>query len=414
MTGFNVPSLSTLYLDKPLKAHTLMQAITRANRVYEGKNNGLIVDYCGILKNLRKALATFAGHTDGGHGEERELDPARPEEELLAELAEAIGLVRAFLDDHNASLGHIMNRTGFERNAAILAAKEAANENDETRKRFELMCREVFKKFKACINIRDVNKHRHDRDAINIVYKSLQEDREKADISDIIQQLHGIVDEAIEPRKAQTVDEGKPYDISKIDFDRLRAEFERSPAKKTATQNLRNIVENRLQRLLAQNPLRTDFQQHYEEVVSRYNREKDRVTIEKTFEELFKFVQALDEEEERAVREGLDEETLAIFDLLKKPDLSATQIKKIKEVAVELLRRLKAQKLRIDHWRDKESTRDAVKLTISDFLWSEETGLPVGIYSEVDVQSRAEDVFRHIFRAYPTLPSPYYISAREN
>ncbi|MCK4356995.1 type I restriction endonuclease subunit R, partial [Candidatus Bipolaricaulota bacterium] len=413
MTGFNVPSLSTLYLDKPLKAHTLMQAIARANRVYEGKNNGLIVDYCGILKNLRKALATFAGHTDGGHGEEGELDPTRPEEELLAELAEAIGLVRAFLDDRNASLNHIINRTGFERNAAILAAKEAANENDETRKRFELMCREVFKKFKACINIRDVNKHRHERDAINIVYKSLQDDREKADISDIIQQLHGIVDEAIEPRKAQMVDEGKPYDISKIDFDRLRAEFERSPAKKTATQNLRNIVENRLQRLLAQNPLRTDFQQHYEEVVSRYNREKDRVTIEKTFEALLKLVQELDEEEERAVREGLDEETLAIFDLLKKPDLSATQIKKIKEVAVELLRRLKAQKLRIDHWRDKESTRDAVKLTIRDFLWSEETGLPVGVYSEVDVQARAEDVFRHVFRAYPTVPSPFYIENRK-
>ncbi len=68
LTGFDVPSLSTLYLDKPLKAHTLMQAIARANRVYEEKNNGLIVDYCGILKNLRKALATFAIGPDGGPG----------------------------------------------------------------------------------------------------------------------------------------------------------------------------------------------------------------------------------------------------------------------------------------------------------------------------------------------------------
>jgi type I restriction enzyme R subunit len=56
LTGFDVPCLSTLYLDKPLQAHTLMQAIARANRVHEGKNNGLIIDYCGILKNLRKAL----------------------------------------------------------------------------------------------------------------------------------------------------------------------------------------------------------------------------------------------------------------------------------------------------------------------------------------------------------------------
>ena len=65
LTGFDVPCLTTLYLDKPLKAHTLMQAIARANRVNEGKNNGLIVDYCGILKHLRKALATFAGTQSG-------------------------------------------------------------------------------------------------------------------------------------------------------------------------------------------------------------------------------------------------------------------------------------------------------------------------------------------------------------
>ena len=197
MTGFDVPSLSTLYLDKPLKAHTLMQAIARANRVHEGKNNGLIVDYCGILKNLRQALATFAGRTDSGHGGEGgdgTRDPAKPEEELLAELQEAIGLVRAFLSERGASLDNIIRKTGFERNAAILAAKEAANENDETRKRFEVMCREVFRKFKACINIKDVNAHRKEYDAVNIVYKSLQEDREKADITEIIRKLHQVVD----------------------------------------------------------------------------------------------------------------------------------------------------------------------------------------------------------------------------
>jgi type I restriction enzyme R subunit len=155
LTGFDVPTLSTLYLDKPLKAHTLMQAIARANRVAEGKNNGLIVDYCGILKHLRKALATFAGIKP--EGEDGETDPARPEEELLADLAEAIALVRAFLDDRQTSLDDVIQKTGFDRSAAIVACKEAANENDESRKRFEVMCREVFKKFKACINVAGVN-----------------------------------------------------------------------------------------------------------------------------------------------------------------------------------------------------------------------------------------------------------------
>ena len=408
MTGFNVPSLSTLYLDKPLKAHTLMQAIARANRVNEGKNNGLIVDYCGILKHLRKALATYAGRADGGHGPDVETDPLKPEEDLLAELAEAITLVRQFLEDHGASLSYIIERSGFERNAAILAAKEAANENDETRKRFEIMCREVFKKYKACINIRDMREYKDDRGAINIVYKSLQQDREKADISDIIRQLHGIVDEAIELQGTRDAADGEVYDISAIDFDRLQQEFERSPAKRTVTQTLRQVVENRLRRLLEQNPLRTDFQQHYEGIVATYNREKDRATIEHTFELLLKFTKALDEEETRGVREGLDEETLAIFDLLKKPELSSAEIKKIKAVAAELLQTLKVEKLRVHLWKDKETTRDTVKGWIRDFLYSDDTGLPVETYSEAEVKAKADDVYRHIYRAYPTVPSPFY------
>jgi type I restriction enzyme, R subunit len=408
MTGFDVPCLSALYLDKPLKAHTLMQAIARANRVNEGKNNGLIVDYCGILKNLRSALATFAGTEDDGHGGgPGEFDPTRPEEELLAELVEAIGLVRTFLFERKASLDAIIEGEGFARLGAIAAAKEAANENDETRKRFEVMCREVFRKFKACINIRGVNAYRKEYDAINIVYASLQKDRERADIIEIIRELNSVVDEAIDTRTSRAESSG-PYDISRIDFDRLRKEFERSPVKRTTVQNLRQAIEERVQRLIIQNPLRTDFQRHYETLVAEYNSEKDRPTIERTFDLLLKFIQDLDEETTRAIREGLDEESLAIFDLLKKPDLTGADIARIKEVAVDLLKTLKDEKLKIDHWRDKESTRDAVRLTIRDFLWSDATGLPIGSYTEGDVHLRADEVFRHIFRVYPTLPSPYY------
>ena len=140
LTGFDVKSLSTLYLDKPIKAHTLMQAIARANRVHEGKNNGLIVDYCGILKNLRSALATFAGHTGEGEGDTAD-PPVRPQEELLEELLEAIRMLWSFLDSRDFHLEEIIEKTGFERNAAIFSAKETINENDGTRKRFEIMAR---------------------------------------------------------------------------------------------------------------------------------------------------------------------------------------------------------------------------------------------------------------------------------
>ncbi|MBN1461455.1 MAG: type I restriction endonuclease subunit R, partial [Armatimonadetes bacterium] len=409
MTGFDVPSLSTLYLDKPLKAHTLMQAIARANRVYEDKNNGLVVDYCGILKALRKALATFAGATP--EGTDGKADPTRPDAELLADLGEATALVRGFLEERAASLDRVIQGTGFERNRAIVDCKEAANENDETRKRFEVMCREVFKKFKACVNVRGVNRYRKDYGAINIIYKSLQQDREKADISGIIRELHKVVDEAIDTKPQGLEEESRLYDISAIDFERLRKEFERSQAKKTTVQNLKVVIENRLQRLLAQNPLRSDLQRAYEEIVAEYNREKDRVTIEKTFMALLRFVDGLGEEERRAIREGLTEETLAVFDLLKKPDLSAADIRRIKDVAGELLKALKAEKLRMDQWRDKEATRDAVRLAIRDFLWNDKTGLPLSSYTEAEVAAKAEEVFRHVYRAYPTLPSPFYEQA---
>lgn len=148
-----------------------------------------------------------------------------------------------------------------------------------------------------------VNAFRADRDAINIVYKSLQHDRENADISDIIRQLHQVVDETIETRNDRVSDPRAPFDISGMDFEKLRQEFERTPAKRTTVQNLKTAIEQRLQRLLRQNPLRTDFQKHYEEIVAEYNREKDRIIIEETFDALIRFVQSLSKEEQRAFRE---------------------------------------------------------------------------------------------------------------
>ncbi len=397
LTGFDVPTLSTLYLDKPLKAHTLMQAIARANRVSEGKNNGLIVDYCGILKNLRKALATFAGHT-GIEGEEGdlppEIDPVKPEEELLADLEEAIEVVRAFLNAEKFRLEEIIEKSGFERNKAIIDAKEIVNQNDETRKRFEIICREVFKKFKACLTINGINNFRQAYDAINIIYKSLQEDVEKADISEIMRELHEVIEESIEPSTG-VKEPGKLYDISKIDFERLRKEFEQFPRKNTTVQSLKEAIEKKLLRMMMQNPTRTDFQKHYEKIVDEYNNEKDRVTIEQTFEALLNLVDELSEEEQRAVKEGLSEESLALFDLLLKPDLTKLEIDKIKKVAEELYKTLSIELQRIQNFAAKQSTRDEIKVKIKDFLWDEKTGLPES-FSLEEVDEKTEAVYKHL------------------
>lgn len=395
LTGFDVPSLATLYLDKPLKAHTLMQTIARANRVYEDKNNGLIVDYCGILKQLREALATFG--TGGGGGGK---DPVKPDEKLLAELKEAIGLVRMYLKLQGASLVNVMNKAGFDKIAAINQAKDVINQNDETRKMFGIMAREVFKKFKACLNIKEVNQFSAAYAAIDIIYKKLQEDQEKADITDILRQLHTIVDEAVEPTIARET-EPKIYDISKINFELLRQEFSKVKHPHTMVQSLKAVLEQRLEQMMKQNPLRVNFYERYLLLIHEYNQEKDRVVIEATFEALMKFCMDLDEEAKRGMRDGLDEEHLALFDLLiSGKQLTPTQRDKVKAVGSELINTLKIEKLRIDNWREKEAAKADVKTFIYDFLYNEQTGLPTDSFTDDEVQVKAGMVFEHVYLQY--------------
>ncbi|CCE22046.1 type I restriction endonuclease [Methylotuvimicrobium alcaliphilum] len=182
----------------------------------------------------------------------------------------------------------------------------------------------------------------------------------------------------------------------------IRAAYEQNLADK-------HVVEQKLAKLMMQNPLRTDYQEHYERLVKEYNQEKDRVVIEKTFEALLKLNDELSHEEKRAVREGLNEESLVLFDLLSKPNLQPIEIAKIKKVAAALLSTLKTERLRVANWQQKESTRDAVKQQIFDFLYDEKTGLPVEQYADDEIGVITEKVFMHVFRAYTQLPSPYYI-----
>jgi len=412
MTGFDVPSLTTLYLDKPLKAHTLMQTIARANRVNEGKGNGLIIDYCGILKQLREALATFAVGISIEGGGEIKVDPVKPEEELLKQLRGAIAEVTSFLFERGYDIKILREKEGYDRIGEVANAKETINASEETRKRFEILAREVFNKFKACLTSEEINKYRWDYDSLNAIYRSLQKDRDESDITSIIKELHAIVDEAVSTRiVAESIDDNKTYDISKIDFEKLRKEFEKHPRKNTMTYNLKELVENRLKNMIARNPLRTDFYKRYQEIIADYNTEKDRVTIEATFAALLRFVDQLDKEEKRAIREGLDEETLALFDLLEKPNLKPRERNKLKAVAKELLDKLKAERLKVQDWREKEATRSAVKSFIHDFLWNEQTGLPADSYTSGDVEEKVNLVFNHVFRQYVDASHNAYVAA---
>ena len=108
LTGFDSPSTSTVYLDKPMRNHTLMQTIARANRVFPDKDNGLIVDYVGVFRNLEKALAIYGADRTGSA-----LDlPIRPKDDLVAELAAALSDVADFCDANDIDPRRHGNSTG--------------------------------------------------------------------------------------------------------------------------------------------------------------------------------------------------------------------------------------------------------------------------------------------------------------
>ena len=398
LTGFDVPALSTLYLDKPLNAHTLMQAIARANRVKEGKNNGLVVDYCGILKNLRQALATFAGHTGDeplAEGDGIEVDPLNPEDTLLAELNQALTIVSEQLRDDGFDLEILHIAEGFEKIDLLKQAKEIINANDETRKRFEIGARAVFRKYKACLTFESVEQYKPSYQAIHYIYQSLQDDKKKADTSTIIQKLNQIVSDAIDVTPDH--DSERIFDISKINFDLLRTEFAKSERPASDVQDLRSLLEVRLARMLAMNPTLIDFQERFNQIVSEYNQEKDKNTIEATFEALMRLTVDMDRADRAHVMLGLTAEQKPIFDLLiqQHEDLDKYDIEKIKKTSIELLRAIENRIRFVQDLFQKEATRDALKSRIYDVLYADKTGLPADKFDDAAVEMKTKLIFDH-------------------
>ena len=351
LTGFDVECLSTLYVDKPMKAHSLMQAIARANRVWPGKDFGLIVDYNGMLKSLREALAQYAlGDDDGDGGEEI----VAPVEERVQALVEAVEATEAHLRGLGFDPATLIGTTGFTRIGGLRDAVEAVYTSDEAKRRFEVLARQVFVRFKALAMEPSAFPHAERHDNLEAIYKKLSERRDTADVTELLKELHRIVNEAVRTQApGDDQAEGLTFDLSRIDMERLRDEFAKKVRHKaTALRDIREIVEEKLAQMLARNPSRMDYQQKYEEIVADYNREKDRVTVEETFRRLTELIEGLDAEQRRAVEEGLSEDELALFDLLEKEDLGRAARERVKQASRDLLASIQARLKDLDRfWR---------------------------------------------------------------
>ena len=393
MTGFDVECLSTLYIDKPMKAHTLMQAIARANRVYPGKDFGLIVDYNGMLKSLREALAQYAL----GNGNDGNSEIVAPIEERVQALIEAIEATEAHLRALGFDPATLVGLAGFERIKGLKEAVEVVYSSDESKRRFEILARQAFARFKALLMEPSAFAYAERHDNIEAIYKKLTERRDTADVTELLKELHRIVNEAIrtqEPGDDQA--EGLTFDLSQIDMGKLRDEFMKKVRHKaTALQDIREIVEQKLDEMLARNPSRMDYQQKYEEIVAAYNREKDRVTVEETFRRLMDLVSELEEEQKRAVEEGLSEDELALFDLLKKDNLSKSERERVKQASRDLLTSIKSLLAELDRFWEKEQTKADVKVFILNRVYS---NLPTPPFTEQEKETVADNVYQHIWQ----------------
>ncbi len=394
LTGFDVKSLSVIYMDKPLKAHTLMQTIARANRVCEGKSNGLIVDYIGVVKALRQALAdyTAAKGSDGS-------DPAPDKEKLLERIFNLLRDTDDYMKANGFNLAELVDAVGFDKLALVKAGANAMCVGEEVKKRFEVMARELFKLFKYVERHEVTEYQRACKNAVSAVYEQMQTKRKHADNTELMIQLHSIVGEYIEVNKNE---EGltayRRFDISDIDFERLRQEFARAKNRNLLMKDLQELIDDRLSCMMACNPSRINYYERYQKIVQEYNAEQDKVSIEKTFIDLTKLVKDMDEEEKRYVREGFDnDDELAMYDLLLKDSLTPVEIKKVKDLAKTLLERVKSTIHSLDRWRDKEETKAAVDVLIRDTLWKE---LP-NSYDEEAVSEYRQKIYEFVYAKYP-------------
>ena len=393
LTGFDVECLSTLYVDKPMKAHTLMQAIARANRVFPGKDFGLIVDYNGMLKSLREALAQYALGDDGDDGEEI----VAPVEERVQALIEAIEAAEAHLRGLGFDPATLAGSTGFARIKGLKDAVDAVYTSDEAKRRFEILARQVFVRFKALLMEPSAFAFAERHDNIEAIYKKLTERRDRADVTELLKELHRIVNEAIRTQgPGDDQAEGLTFDLSLINMEKLRDEFAKKVRHKaTALQDIREVIEKKLAEMLARNPLRMDYQQKYEEIVADYNHEKDRVTIEETFRRLMELMDELDEEQKRAVEEGLDENELALFDLLKKDNLAKAERERVKQASRTLLASIKARLSELDRFWEKEQTKADVKVFILDQVYA---SLPTPPFTAKEKEAAAAQVYAHVWQ----------------
>lgn len=388
MTGFDVPCCSTIYLDKPMRNHTLMQTIARANRVFPEKNNGLIVDYVNVFRDLHKALAIYGS----GYGGDM---PVLDKGVLVARLREAIAATTALCTELGVDIEALLAAAEFRFVKLFGDAVAAVLINDQTKDRFLAAANKVNRYYKAILPDKAAGEFSRVVTLFdNLAFKVRSPDR-PVDISGILGKIEIILDESIKANGYEigAVSGDRLIDLSKLDFGKLKAEFE-AHRKTIEAQKLRAAIEDKLYAMVRINRTRVDFAERFRELIADYN--AGSFNVDEFFNRLVAFAQSLSEEEQRHVREGLTEEEQTIVDLLTKPyiELSEKDARNVKAIARDLLETLKREKLVLD-WRKRQQTRAAVRLAIEEAL----DKLP-GAYTKELYEAKCNLLYEYVYESY--------------
>lgn len=398
MTGFDVPSCATIYLDKPMRNHTLMQTIARANRVFGDKINGLIVDYIGVFRNLQQALAIYGSASGGGIGPGD--TPVQAKRELVEDLQRAVEETRVFCRKQRVDLNAITAAKELQRVALFGLAADALVKNDDIKRKFALLATGVVQLYQAILPDRAASEFAATYHLVCALADKVRTFEEKPDIASVAIKIEKLLDQSITPadyviRGASTKDSAreKPLDLSQIDFDALKKQFDASQ-KRAEVEQLRGVINRKLTRMVRLNRTRMDYYEKFQQMIADYN--AGATNVDAFFAQLIKFAGELNEEEKRGIAEQLTEEELALFDLLTKPDLKLppSEKRQVRKVAQDLLVTLKKSKLVLD-WRKKQQARAAIRVAIQQQL----EGLPKA-YTPTIYRTKCDVIYQHVFDSY--------------
>lgn len=394
MTGFDVKSLSTMYIDKSMQGHNLMQAITRVNRIYKDKKNGLIVDYNGVIKSLRKALATFTKiELPQGSQNDKKYDPLNDDKAALVNYGESVNKAKEYLKSLGFNLVLLINKEKLEKLEPLACAVGCVKENDETKATFNVLVEDMQGKYKGLFPHSGLSKHDIEHSALEAIYNKVNEGKVISDISDMMKELYDVVDTSVDFESDPNTQTGKQYNLSKIDFSRLQQEFSKAK-RQQKTFDIKEKIENRISIMLRENPSRINLYEKYQQIVRDYNRDKDEAEISRIFDKLMALDNELDAEQRRFVREGfVNEQQLAIYDLLAKENIKPSDIKKIKAISKELLTILEKRKLLSERWRERAASQAQVETTILNYLWEE---IPGSVYKDKEIKDLSMRVFKYV------------------